>query len=135
MRVETLFDAIVVVVEGIGVFAMLAGFAIAAVLAMRSILRGEGGKAAFQTLRTAIGGSILLGLEVFVAADIIRTISTPSLEDALVLGLIVIIRTVLSMSIQIEIDGVVPWRRAMLTSGAQVLSRAVERSAGQQAQA
>ena len=40
----------------------------------------------------------------------------------LILGLIVVIRTVLSMSIQIEIDGVSPWRRALLRSGADVLA-------------
>lgn len=60
------------------------------------------------------------------AADLIRTItSKPSLEDALILGLIVLIRTVLSMSIQIEIEGVLPWRRALLTSGAEVIAREV----------
>lgn len=70
-----------------------------------------------------LGVGILLGLEVLVAADLVRTItSKPSLEDALILGLIVVIRTVLSMSIQIEIEGVLPWRRALTTSGAQVLA-------------
>ena len=63
-----------------------------------------------------------------VAADPIRTItSKPSIEDALILGLIVVIRTVLSMSIQIGIEGVLPWRRALLTSGGQLLGEAVAR--------
>ncbi|CAG7620090.1 DUF1622 domain-containing protein [Leucobacter soli] len=123
-----LFDATVLVVEVIGVVALLVGFGIAGVLSARALLTGRGGRAAFQTLRTSLGGSILLGLEIFVAADIIRTISTPTLEDALILGLIVIIRTVLSMSIQIEIDGVVPWRRALLTSGGQVLAQELSRA-------
>ena len=83
---------------------------------MRSLLRGEGGQAAFTTLRNTLGAAILLGLEVLVAADLIRTItSKPSLEDALILGLIVLIRVVLSFSIQVEIEGVAPWRRALLT--------------------
>lgn len=128
MNVEAVFDAIVIGIEALGVAAVVIGFAIAVVLAVRSLAGGAGGRAAFQTLRTAIGGSILLGLEIFVAADIIRTISTPSLEDAAVLGLIVIIRTVLSMSIQIEIDGVAPWRRALLTSGGEVLADEIGRS-------
>ena len=60
------------------------------------------------------------------AADLIRTItSKPSLEDALILGIIVLIRTILSMSIQIEIEGTLPWRRALLTSGGQMLAEAV----------
>jgi hypothetical protein len=64
---------------------------------------------------------------VLVAADLIRDPSKPSLEDALILGLIVLIRTVLSMSIQIEIEGVLPWRRALLTSGGQVLGEQIAR--------
>ena len=75
-------------------------------------------------LRNTLGAAILLGLEVLVAADLIRTItSKPSIEDAVILGLIVIIRTVLSISIQIEIEGTLPWRRALLTNGGQVLAR------------
>ena len=61
-----------------------------------------------------------------VAADLIRTItSKPSLEDALILGIIVLIRTVLSFAIQVEIDGVAPWRRALLTSGGKLIGDAV----------
>jgi hypothetical protein len=45
----------------------------------------------------------------------------------LILGIIVLIRTVLSMSIQIEIEGMLPWRRAMLTSGGQMLGESVAR--------
>src|SRR5690606_36736913 len=118
--------------------AMIIGFAIAIVLCIRSMQRREGGHAAFQVLRTTLGAGILLGLEVLVAADLIRTItSKPSLEEAAILGLIVLIRTVLSMSIQIEIEGVLPWRRALLTSGGQMIGHAVARdiAAGRQAAA
>lgn len=125
MHIEPLFDVIVTVIEFIGVVAVVVGFVIAAVLAVRALSGGRGGAAAYHLLRTTIGGSILLGLEIFVAADIIHTLSAPSLEDAAVLGLIVVIRTVLSMSIQIEIDGVLPWRRALLTSGGQVVAAAI----------
>lgn len=125
---EGVFTAVALTFETIGAVAMVAGFVIAVVLGIRSLRRGDGGQAAFQVLRTTLGSAILLGLEVLVAADLIRTItSKPSLEDALILGLIVVIRTVLSMSIQIEIEGVLPWRRALLTSGAQMLGEAVAR--------
>ena len=68
------------------------------------------------TLRETLGGAILLGLELLVAADIVKTVTaTPSLTDAAVLGLIVLIRTVLSISIEVEIDGVAPWRKALTT--------------------
>ncbi|MBP1327426.1 putative membrane protein [Leucobacter exalbidus] len=129
MRIEAWFEVIVTVIEFTGVVAVVAGFVIAAVLAVRALRRGAGGAAAYQALRTTIGGSILLGLEIFVAADIIHTLSAPSLEDAAVLGLIVVIRTVLSMSIQIEIEGVLPWRRALTTSGGQVLAGEIAKQA------
>ncbi|MFG6402084.1 DUF1622 domain-containing protein [Microbacterium sp. P04] len=120
------FTVVAVGFEIIGAFAMVVGFVIAVTLGVRSLRRGEGGGQAFTVVRTTLGGAILLGLEVLVAADLIRTItSKPSLEDAAILGLIVLIRTVLSMSIQIEIDGVLPWRRALLTSGGQVVAGAV----------
>lgn len=80
---------------------------------------------AFQVLRRLIGSPILLGLEILVAADLIRTIVTPSLEEAAKRALIVAIRTVLSISIQIEIEGLLPWKRALLTNGGQMLAETV----------
>jgi uncharacterized membrane protein len=125
---EAIFTAVAIGFEAVGAAAMIIGFAIAVVLGVRSLLRQEGGQAAFTVLRTTLGAAILLGLEVLVAADLIRTItSKPSLEDAAILGLIVLIRTLLSMSIQIEIEGVLPWRRAMFTSGGQLIGDAVVR--------
>ncbi|MCC9054737.1 DUF1622 domain-containing protein [Microbacterium sp. F2E] len=126
--VEPFFTVIAVVFEIIGAIAMVAGFVVAVVLAVRTLARKESARAASLVLRNTLGAAILLGLEVLVAADPIRTItSKPSIEDALILGLIVVIRTVLSMSIQIEIEGVLPWRRALLTSGGQLLGEAVAR--------
>nr|WP_208851807.1 DUF1622 domain-containing protein [Pseudoclavibacter terrae] len=120
---DRVFEIVAVVVEVLGAVAIVIGIIVAIVLAGLALLRGRGGTVALATLRTSLGAGILLGLEVLVAADLVRTItSKPSLEDALILGLIVVIRTVLSMSIQIEIEGVLPWRRALTTSGAQVLA-------------
>ncbi len=127
MHFEEVFTAVAVAFEAIGAGAMIIGFLIAIVLGFRSLQRGEGGRAAFTVLRTTLGAAILLGLEVLVAADLIRTItSKPSMEDALILGVIVLIRTILSISIQVEIEGMLPWRRAMLTSGGQMLGQAVK---------
>lgn len=126
--IEPFFTLIAVVFEATGAIAMVVGFAVAVVLSVRSLRRTGDGRAAFLLLRNTLGAAILLGLEVLVAADLIRTItSKPSIEDAVILGVIVVIRTVLSMSIQIEIDGTLPWRRALLTSGGQVLAQAVTR--------
>lgn len=66
----------------------------------------------FTELRHELGKSILLGLEVLVAADIISTVSTePTMNSVLVLGLIVLIRTFLSFSLQIELEGKLPWKK------------------------
>ncbi|NDK90388.1 DUF1622 domain-containing protein [Gordonia desulfuricans] len=128
MDIEEVFANVAVAFEAIGAFAMVVGFVIAVVLSARSLNRKEGGAQAFSVLRSTLASAILLGLEILVAADLLRTItSKPSVEDALILGLIVVIRTVLSMSIQIELEGVLPWRRAMLTSGGQMIAEAVSR--------
>lgn len=132
-HIEPIFLTVAVGFEVLGAVAMVIGAVIAFALGIRSMRRREGGAVAFQTVRTTLGGGILLGLEVLVAADLIRTItSKPSIEDAVILGIIVLIRTVLSMSIQIEIEGVLPWRRALLTSGAAVVAGelAKDRAAG-----
>lgn len=126
MAFEAVFTTVALGFEAVGALAMIVGFVIAVVLGLRSLSRGEGGSAAFSVLRTTLGAAILLGLEVLVAADLIRTItSKPSLADAVILGIIVLIRTILSMSIQIEIEGMLPWRRALLTSGGQVIGQAI----------
>ncbi|MEN0135557.1 MAG: DUF1622 domain-containing protein [Rhodococcus sp. (in: high G+C Gram-positive bacteria)] len=114
--------------EVLGVSSMVLGFVFAFVLAVRAWKRTGDGARAFKTLRESLGGAILLGLELLVAADIVKTVtSTPSLTDAAVLGVIVLIRTVLSLSIEIEIDGVAPWRKALVT-GPQVLAHAARSS-------
>jgi uncharacterized membrane protein len=74
--------------------------------------RAVGGRPAYQTLRETFGGALLLGIEVLVAADLIRTVAvTPTLASVAVLGLIVLIRTFLSFSLEVEINGSLPWRR------------------------
>ncbi|MEA2387027.1 MAG: hypothetical protein QOJ22_1201 [Thermoleophilaceae bacterium] len=72
-----------------------------------------GWPAAYRRYRANLGRGILLGLELLVAADIIGTVAvTPSLQNLAVLGLIVLIRTFLSVSLEVEIEGRWPWQRA-----------------------
>ena len=67
----------------------------------------------YSSYRQDIGRAILLGLEFLIAGDIIRTVVVaPTIQNVLVLGLIVLIRTFLSLSLQLEIEGRLPWRRA-----------------------
>ena len=66
----------------------------------------------YSSYRQDIGRAILLGLEFLIAGDIIRTVVVaPTIQNVLILGLIVLIRTFLSLSLQLEIEGKLPWRR------------------------
>jgi len=106
---------VVDVVEGVGAGIMVVGALGAFILFAQQLRRGT--ERAYQQLRENVGRVILLGLEVLIIADIIRTIVVePSLESVAVLGIIVVIRIVLSFSLEVEIDGVWPWRRSRATS-------------------
>ena len=97
-------------IEALGVTTLLVGLAAALVTGGLDLRRGETGENVYRTIRTAFARSILLGLEFLVAADIIRTVAVqPSAENVAVLGLIVLIRTFLSFSLEVEIDGRWPW--------------------------
>ena len=97
--------------EIVGVAVLVVGFALGSVRSAAAWLRGRG-EDAYHMVRRYFGRSILLGIEVLVAADLIRTVAVdPTWQNVLVLGLIVLIRTFLSFSLEIEMDGVVPWRR------------------------
>lgn len=103
---------------------LVLGLLLAFALAYRAYARTGDGGTAYRVLRQSFGGVILLGLEILVAGDLIRTVAVePTLENVVVLGLIVLIRTFLSFSLEIEINGVPPWRRA-LVSGASVIREA-----------
>jgi uncharacterized membrane protein len=78
----------------------------------RFLIPGGSGSDRYRRFREDIGRGILLGLEFLVAADIIRTVAVaPTLSNVLVLGLIVLIRTFLSMALQVELEGRWPWER------------------------
>lgn len=95
---------------------------------VRTYIRTKKGDTAYKAMRQTFGGALLLGLEILVAGDLIRTVAVePNLDNVLVLGIIVLIRTLLSFSIEIEIDGVLPWRKA-LVSGATVMKRAAQQA-------
>ncbi|MBU6148062.1 MAG: DUF1622 domain-containing protein [Actinomycetales bacterium] len=114
--------------EVIAALVLLAGLAWAVTLSLGLYRRTRNGQAAYGVMRQSFGGAILLGLEILVAGDLIRTVAVaPTLENVAVLGIIVVIRTFLSFSLEVEIEGTLPWRRAV-TSGAAVMRRAHERA-------
>jgi uncharacterized membrane protein len=115
MRFTDLMEYVAQGFEAIGVGVLIVGLVWSLSLAGR-VWRAEGGQRGFRTLRETFGGVLLFGLEILVAADLIRTVAvTPTVQSVAVLGLIVVIRTFLSFSLQIEIDGAPPWRRALVT--------------------
>ena len=100
------------VIEIGGIAIIVLGIFGATVFALWQVLQGRPGEDAFSLYRSNLGRAILLGLEFLVAADIINTVAIePTLQSLLVLGGIVLIRTFLSFSLEVEIEGRWPWRR------------------------
>jgi uncharacterized membrane protein len=98
--------------EAAGVAILVLGGLISVVVYARDLLGARDRRLAYTALRHNLGRTILLGLEVLIVADIILTVAIDqTLESAATLGLIVLVRTFLSFSLDIEMDGVVPWRR------------------------
>lgn len=106
------------VIETVGLWIDAAGVAIIVVGVLAATvwfclrLRAIGVVEGYTRYRQSVGGAILLGLELLVAGDIIRTVAVaPTLENVAVLGAIVLIRTFLSISLQLELEGRWPWQR------------------------
>jgi uncharacterized membrane protein len=116
------------VFEVIGTLVLFVGLFVSAGLAIRTVHRTGDGRVAYQVLRQSFGGVILLGLEILVAADLVRTVAVdPTIENVAILAVIVLLRTILSFSLETEIEGVAPWRRAAMSGASHVL-RATETS-------
>ncbi|WP_278103826.1 DUF1622 domain-containing protein [Microbacterium proteolyticum] len=111
MGFSEIIEGIGKVLDAVGVVAIVGGTVAAVVLASRGLLRREAD--VYRRFRRFLGRSILLGLELLVAADIIRTVAvTPTLDSVAVLAAIVVIRTFLSWSLEVEITGRWPWQKA-----------------------
>ena len=109
-----LMEIVGTAVDGVGVFIVAAGALVATARLLLRRARNAGSY--YSSYRQDIGRAILLGLEFLIAGDIIRTVVVaPTIQNVLVLGLIVLIRTFLSLSLQLEIEGRLPWRRKGLT--------------------
>ena len=107
-------------VDGVGVFIVAAGM-VAATIRLVLRLRDRACQTGnyYSLYRQDVGRAILLGLEFLIAGDIIRTVVVaPTLQNVIVLGMIVLIRTFLSLSLQLEIEGKLPWRRAAVRQDA-----------------
>ena len=97
-------------VDVLGVFVILAGIALAIFIFLRNLMKNR--PVGYDLLRVRIGRALLLGLEFLVAADVIKTVVLDlTLENLITLGLLVVIRTVLSWSLVVEIENRWPWQQ------------------------
>lgn len=104
--------------EVLGIAIIVIG-AVAALLTFLKPRQTDDSEERFHDLRSSLGRSILLGLEFLVAADIVNTVAIePTLESVAVLAGIVLIRTFLSFSLEVEIEGRWPWQRSSGKGGA-----------------
>ena len=122
MTFEGAMENIAVVFEAVGVAIIVIGGVVALVRGVQDFGHFD---RFFVDVRRGFGRPLILGLEVLVAADIIKTITVdPSLESVAVLGILVAVRIALVISLDIEVDGVVPWHR--LRSDAMLRERGGE---------
>ena len=113
-------DWVATAIEGLGIAIIVVGALFATGLFLRQLLRGGIFAQAYRRYREDLGRTILLGLELLVAADIIGTVAVdPTFQNLAVLGLIVLIRTFLSFTLEVEIQGRWPWQAGEVSRGAR----------------
>ena len=111
------------VIDFAGVAIIALGALLGIIRCAQDLLRQERAVDAYSRLRTFLGRSLLLGLEFLVAGDIIKTVAIePTFDSVIVLAIIVLVRTVLSLSIDVEIDGRWPWQAAQRVGATEVMS-------------
>lgn len=103
----------VVVMEVFAVVIIVTGFVLGAANFLRAFVRREDRESAYGTFRLYMGRTLLLGLEILVAADIVNTVALePTARSVLVLGLLILIRTFLGWSLVVELEERWPWQQA-----------------------
>jgi uncharacterized membrane protein len=118
MTFDELLGLVVDGFEALGVGILVIGSVVGIVGYARDV-RELDRRLAYERLRTNIGRTILLGLEVLIVADIVLTVAIDqTIESAITLGIIVLVRTFLSFSLEIELEGVAPWRRRAVRTAA-----------------
>jgi len=101
-----------------GVAVLVIGSILAFVRSIVSLIQLRDGPAAYRHLRLYMGRSIVVGLELLIAADIVRSVAIdPTFTSVGVLALIVLVRTFLSWSLEVDINGEWPWQRSRLHKG------------------
>ena len=115
MVYNNVIEKIGTAIDAAGVAVIVAGGLIAFGLAAFHLSRRDPG--VYRRFRQRLGQTILLGLELLVAGDIVRTVATsPSLTSVAILAAVVLIRTFLSFSLEVEITGRWPWQKREVTA-------------------
>ena len=118
MEIQQWVEPVAMGIELAGVAVIVIGGVIATGIFLMQIARKRHFKPVYEAYRANLGRAILLGLEFLVAGDIIATILVePTLHSVAALGLVVLIRTFLSFSLETEIEGAFPWKQAEQTGG------------------
>ena len=111
-NIDHYLEVVSKVLEMFGVIVIALSILVASVYFLLDAFKSKQVADAFSNYRIVIGKGILLGLEILVAADIVGTVLIePSFENVAVLGLIVLIRTFLSYSLEVELEGRFPWQK------------------------
>ena len=112
MDIKQTIELIITAFELAGIAVLVIGSLLAFIRFIYFLVRYRDGSAAYRHLHLYLGRSIVVGLEILIAADIIRSVVVdPTFASVGVLGLIVLIRTFLSWSLDVEINGEWPWQR------------------------
>ncbi len=120
MTINDVIEPVGRTLEALGVATIALSAAFALVAYLLALVRGTPPSLAYAAVRRGVGLGVLLGLEILVAGDIIRTVAVdPSLTSVAVLAGIVGIRTFLSVTIDTEVNGRWPWSRGAEVGGAE----------------
>lgn len=127
MQLHELIELAADIAEAAGVALIAGGLVLASIRFVSA--QPTDGRTRYQRYRQDLGRAILLGLEVLVAADIVRTVAfTPTMASVSVLALIVAIRTFLSWSLTLELEGRWPWQRETRRTGLPTPTHALARA-------
>jgi uncharacterized membrane protein len=111
MDIKPFFETIVTGIELVAVAIIAIGLFWAFTLGARGLLNRQPGREVYRGVRRDFGRVLLLGLEVLIAADIVETVTVDlTLQSVSTLGLLVLVRTFLSWSIELETEGYWPWQ-------------------------
>ena len=102
---------IVLGIEIAGVVTIVVGILLAVAYGLFQYAKDRNLEHAYHRVRHGIGRALMLGLDLLIASEIMLSILADSLDNVMALGLTIVIRTFLSLTLTVEIEGELPWRR------------------------